>query len=154
MSNPNGNHISAGQEAFTVTRSADDRAAYGQLVTASLRAARHALAEIGGAQHGWPEGIAGVGPDIVSACSQLIAIANRLDTYMTAHGRRPELAASPDVEALRQRARRVIADHWATTGRRMNNKQLARALVVSNVLAGEVRHQIGDHPSRGRRYRA
>lgn len=153
MNDLNGRFIDAGQEAFTVTRSGEDRAAYGQFVTASLRAGRHALAEIGAVQRDWPEGIAGVGPDIVSACAQLVAVANRLDTYVTAHSRRPELAGPRDMEALRQQARRAIADHWALTGHRMNNKQLARALVVSNELAGEIRHQISDHPLRGRRYR-
>lgn len=48
------------------------------------------------------------------------------------------------MDELQRQALEAIAGHRSRTGDRMNNKQLARALRVSNDLAGEIRRQIKD----------
>jgi hypothetical protein len=47
-------------------------------------------------------------------------------------------------DELQDQALAAIAAHWASEGVRMNNKQLGRAIRVSNDLAGELRHEIKD----------
>lgn len=57
---------------------------------------------------------------------------------------RPAQGPMRSMDHLKHEALAAVRQHRVAHGRRMNNKELARALRVSNELAGEVRRQIKD----------
>ena len=67
-------------------------------------------------------------------------------TYVPPRRRGPRSQDQPmrSMDELQRQALDAIAQHKTKTGDRMNNKELARALRVSNELAGEIRRQIKD----------